>query len=332
MPRVTRLRFAVPAAALLLALAACTSSQEAAAPTAAPQIRTAFDLPDAKAYPEGIAVDARNGDVYVGSFTNGAIYLAAKDNSKAEVFLPSGTDGRLTANGLRVDTAGRLWVIDHTRGVTVYDTGTRARLASFALPEGQPFVNDLTITPDGGVYLTDSVAPVVYRITAAELTDAMAHGGTGELRPFADLGSAKDPAAQSPLLLNGIVSDPEGRYLLVIDMGTGDLYRVGLDTQRGIVKVTQHGDGMINGDGLELRDSTLWVVQNKDNTVSRWTLTDDGKNATQQQRFTDAALAVPTTIAHAGDRALVVISQFDRGGPMGAGTPSPFTVAAIDGF
>lgn len=214
----------------------------------------------------------------------------------------------------------------------MYDTGTRARLASFELPEGQPFVNDLTITPDGSVYLTDSVAPVVYRITAAELTDAMAHGGKGELRPFADLGSAKDPAAQSPTLLNGIVSDPAGRYLLVVDMGTGKLYRITLDADRSITEVTQHGGTMINGDGLEMRGDTLWVVQNKDNTVSRWQISDNGANATRQQRITDAALAIPTTIAHAGDRALVVISQFDRGGPMGAGTPGPFTVAAIDGI
>ncbi|MFF2552087.1 SMP-30/gluconolactonase/LRE family protein [Nocardia sp. NPDC058058] len=332
MSRVTRLRIAVPATALLLALAACANGQEAAAPTAAPRISTAYELPDAQAYPEGIAVDSRNGDVYVGSFTNGAIYRAAEGNSKAEIFLPAGADGRRTANGLRVDTAGRLWVIDHTRGVTVYDTGTRARLASFELPAGQPFVNDLTITPDGSVYLTDSVAPIVYRVTAAELTDAMAHGGKGELRTFSDLGSAKDPAAQSPILLNGIVSDPAGRYLLTVDMSTGTLYRITLDTDRTVGKVTRHGGTMINGDGLEMRDDTLWVVQNKDNTVSRWQISDNGMTATQQQHITDAALAVPTTIAHTGDRALVVISQFDRGGPMGAGTPAPFTVAAIDGI
>ncbi|WP_330182497.1 SMP-30/gluconolactonase/LRE family protein [Nocardia sp. NBC_01503] len=327
----TRLRLALPAAAAMLALTACTNSQEAATPAATPQISTAYELPDAKAYPEGIAVDSHNGDIYVGSFTNGAIYRAAKDHSKAEVFLPSGTDGRHTANGLRVDTAGRLWVIDHSTGVAVYDTGTRALIARFDVPQAdKPFLNDLAITPDGSVYLTDSVRPILYRVTPDELTAAIAHGGRAELPFFTNL--TKDPAPQSIPLLNGIVADPSGRYLLVVDMPTGDLYRVALDAQRTVSKVTRHGGTMINGDGLEMRGDTLWVVQNKDNTVSRWRVTDDGATVEQQQRITDAALAIPTTIAHIGDRALVVVSQFDRGGPMGAGTPAPFTVAAIDGI
>ncbi|WP_157556601.1 SMP-30/gluconolactonase/LRE family protein [Nocardia acidivorans] len=327
----TRLRLALPATAALLALTACTTSQEAAAPATTPHISTAFELPDAKAYPEGIAVDSRNGDVYVGSFTNGAIYRAAKDAGRAEVFLPSGTDGRHTANGLRVDTAGRLWVIDHTTGVAVYDTGTRALIARFDAPRAdQPFLNDLAITPDGSVYLTDSVRPIVYRVTPDELSTAITHGGRAELSVFTNL--VKDPAPGSTPLLNGIVADPAGRYLLVVDMPTGDLYRVSLDAARAVTKVIQRGGTMINGDGLELRGDTLWVVRNKDNTVSRWQVTGDGSTVEQQQLITDAALAIPTTIAHAGDRALVVISQFDRGGPMGEGTPAPFTVAAIDGI
>ncbi|MRH89003.1 superoxide dismutase [Nocardia sp. SYP-A9097] len=332
MPRVTRLHLAAAAAALL-ALTACSNSQEAAAPVATPHIGIAFELPDAKAYPEGIAVDSRSGDVYVGSFTNGAIYRAAKGGTKAEVFLASGTDGRQTANGLRVDNAGRLWVIDHTTGVAVYDTGTRALIARFDAPQAdKPFLNDLAMTPDGDVYLTDSVRPVVYRVTPQQLSDAIAHGGRAGLDVFATVNSTKDAAAQSAPLLNGIVADTAGRYLLVVDMPTGDLYRISLDAQRAVINVTERGGNMINGDGLELRGDTMWVVQNKDNTVSRWKVTDDGATVEQQQRITDAALAIPTTIAHVGDRALVVISQFDRGGPMGEGTPAAFTVAAIDGI
>lgn len=334
MSRMTRLRFAAPtAAALLLALAACTNGQEAAAPTPTPHIGTAYELPDAKAYPEGIAVDSRSGDVYVGSFTDGAIFRATANNPKAEVFLPSGTDGRQTANGLHVDAAGRLWVIDHTTGVAVYDTKTRALIARFDAPRAdKPFLNDLAMTADGNLYLTDSARPVVYRVTPDQLNDAIAHGGRADLSIFSDFAAAKEPVTQANTLLNGIVADPAGRYLLVVDMATGDLYRVSLQAQPSVTKVKLNGGTMINGDGLELRGDTLWVVQNRDNTVSRWTVSADGTAADLQQHVTDAALSVPTTIAHVGDRALVVVSQFDRGGPMGEGTPAPFTIAAIDGI
>ncbi|MGV9482377.1 hypothetical protein ACWDNR_23445, partial [Gordonia aichiensis] len=72
---------------------------------------------------------------------------------------------------------------------------------------------------------------------------------------------------------------------------------------------------------------------NTENTLSRWTVADHGATATRVAEFHDPALAVPTTMAHVGDRALVVSSQFDKGGPLGsAGTPGTFVVTAVDGF
>ncbi|MCU1645359.1 MAG: superoxide dismutase [Nocardia sp.] len=334
--RLTRLRFAAPvAAALLLALAACSNDTDAAAPAAttpAVHISTAYELPDAQAYPESIAADGRSGAIYLSSFLDGAVYRATPGKQQAEVFLPAGADGRQTANGVKVDAAGRLWVIDHTHGVAVYDTGTRALIARFDVREAQPFVNDLAITADGTVYLTDSVRPVIYRITPQQFGDAVAHGGRAELSTFSDLGPAKDAAAQNATALNGLVVDSTGRYLLAVDMPNGDLYRVALDGQQSIRKVTLHGGSMVDGDGLELRGDTLWVVHNKSDAISRWRITDDGATAELQQRVTDPALDIPTSIVHVGDRALVAISQFDKNGPYGAGTPGPFTVAAVDGI
>ncbi|MGV9411297.1 SMP-30/gluconolactonase/LRE family protein [Nocardia sp. NPDC003693] len=334
MSRSHRLRFALPAAALLLTLAACSNTADSASdsgPNPAPVINTAYELPGERVYPEGIAVDARTGDVYVGSFTTGAVYRGTPGTPRAEVFLPAGADGRQTANGLRVDAAGRLWVTDHTTGVTVYDLETRAPIARFDAATDEPFINDLTVTPDGAVYLTDSVRPVIYRVTPAELEAAVAAGGRAALTVFTDLSAAAGPATTP--LLNGIVSDPAGRYLLTVCMATGDLYRVALQGEPRVGKVALHGGAMLNGDGLELRGDTLWAVHNKDNAVSRWQLSADGTSADLRNRFTDASLSIPTTIAHAGDRALVVVSQFDRGGPMGEGTPAgPFRVVAVDGL
>ncbi|MCE0447366.1 hypothetical protein LT493_33275 [Streptomyces tricolor] len=157
-----------------------------------PRVTTAFTLPGDRVYPEGIALDRRTGDVYVGSFTTGEIYRAAAGRRSAEVFLPAGTDGRTTANGLKVDRAGRLWVIDHTTGIDVYDPRDRSLLARFGLPDGSGgFLNDLVITADGTVYATDSLRPLIYRVTPAET--ARARGG--RLPPHPALRPERQPAA-----------------------------------------------------------------------------------------------------------------------------------------
>ncbi|WP_336087691.1 SMP-30/gluconolactonase/LRE family protein [Nocardia sp. SSK8] len=291
-----------------------------------PTLSTAYELPGAAVYPEGIGLDTRTGDTYVGSFADGSVHRASAGADRAEVFLPAGADGRTTANGVKVDAEGRLWVIDSGVGVAVYDTGSRALLARYTVPgDGPRFVNDLDFGADGSAYLTDSVRNVVYRVSPEQQ-----RSGGGEFAVAAELGPLL--GAADALELNGIVADRAGNYLLVVAMSAGELYRV--DLAGGPVrKVTLVGGDVRHGDGMELRDNTLWVVHNTDNTISRWTVTDQGTTATREREFHDPALHVPTTLVHVGDRALIVSSQFDKGGPLGAeGTPGPFAVTAVDGI
>ncbi|WP_063016186.1 SMP-30/gluconolactonase/LRE family protein [Nocardia niwae] len=325
-----RLLSSLAAASACVTLAACGAG---GAPSTA--VHTAYELPGDRAYPEGIAVDARTGDVYVGSYTTGAVYRAAPDARRAEIFLPEGANNHKTANGLKVDAAGRLWVTDSTTGVAVYDIATRALLADFTVPGSDPrFVNDLALTPDGTAYLTDSTRAVVYRVTPDQLAAARARGGRGELTPQFDLRAALPPIEPGGFSLNGIVADPAGRYLLTVDMPRGDLYRIALTPGANpIGKVTLSGGDLRQGDGLDLRDGVLWAAHNTTNQISRWTVSDDGATATLAERRSDEALAIPTTLARAGDRTLIVSSQFDKGGPMSPGTPkTPFTVVTLDGI
>lgn len=334
----TRRRLSTLAIALACGAIAACGTDDAAAPTPTAQstrISTAYTLPSEHAYPEGIAADPRTGDTYVGSFTTGAIYRATPGATAAEVFLPEGTDGRKTANGVKVDQAGRLWVTDSSTGVAVYDTATRALIARFDVAATTPrFINDLAMTPDGTAYLTDSVRGVVYRVTAEQFATAAAHGGRGELTAQFDLNTVLAPHDPRGYTLNGIVADPAGRYLLVVDMNLGELYRIDL-TPGGAGrarKVALRGGDLKFGDGLELHDNTLWAVQNKTDTISRWTLADDATTATLDAQLTDESLDLPTTLVRVADRLLVVASQFDKGGPMGPGTPGPFTVRAVTGI
>ncbi|MBF6237419.1 superoxide dismutase [Nocardia otitidiscaviarum] len=317
--------------AAALVLTACGQSDEPAASSNDPGTRvvTAYTLPDDRAYPEGIALDARTGDTYVGSYTNGAVYRAAAGATAAEVFLPAGTDGRATANGMKVDDHGRLWVTDSTAGVAVYDIATRARVARFDVPGDAPrFVNDLDFAPDGTAYLTDSIRSVVYRVTPEQV----AAGGNAELAPVFDLAPHLEPLPEDAFGINGIVVDPTGRYLLIVDMTGGDLYRIATapDAVEPVRKVVLNGGDVAHGDGLDLVDHTLRVAHNTTNTLSRWTMSDDYATATVTERFTDESLAIPTTLVRVGDRTLVVASQFDKGGPMAPGTPTtPFRIVAV---
>ncbi|WP_218061773.1 SMP-30/gluconolactonase/LRE family protein [Planobispora rosea] len=298
---------------------------------ARPRISTAYELPGDRVYPEGVAVDPRTGDLYAGSFADGTVFKLTPGRRTARVFLPAGADGRDTANGLKVDRLGRLWVTDSTTGVSVYDTRSRRLLARFEVPgQDARFVNDLAITPDGSAYLTDSVRAVVYRVTPGQLA------GAGDepvaLTPRFDLSGVLDAHEPGAFTLNGIVADPSGRHLLTVDMTGGDLYR--LDPASGTIRrVALSGGDMLHADGLELQGGRLWVVHNTANTISRWRVSGDGSTARAERRVTDEALQIPTTLVRVRGTLYVVRSQFDKGGPLGEGTPrTPFTVAAVRGI
>ncbi|MBG0826327.1 SMP-30/gluconolactonase/LRE family protein [Planomonospora sp. ID67723] len=295
-----------------------------------PRVSTAYELPGDRVYPEGIAVDPRTGDLYAGSFADGTVFKMTPGRRTAQIFLPAGADGRHTANGLKVDRFGRLWVTDSTTGVSVYDTRSRRLLARFEVPgKDARFVNDLAVTPDGGAYLTDSVRALVYQVTPDQL--AGAGGESVELTPRFDLGGVLDAHAPDAFTLNGIVADPSGRHLLTVDMTGGDLYRLDL-VSGAIRRVALHGGDMIHADGLELQNGRLWVVHNTTNTISRWRIAGDSSSARVERRVTDEALQIPTTLVRARGTLYVVRSQFDKGGPLGEGTPqTPFTVAAVRG-
>ncbi|MEU9208252.1 superoxide dismutase [Streptomyces sp. NPDC048415] len=324
---IQRRTFLGTAAALTVA-AAIGTAPPAGATT---RVSTAFELPGDRTYPEGIAADPRTGELYVGSYTTGAVYRATAGRRTAEVFLPAGTDGRDTANGLKADRAGRLWVTDSTSGVDVYDLRTRTLLARFDVPGDAPrFVNDLAITADGSAYLTDSVREVIYRVTPADLARAASHGGRSTLTTAYDLSGVVAPHPSGTFTLNGIVASD--RFLLTVDMTGGALYRVDLATG-DVRQVVLSGGDLVNGDGLELVGDTLWAALNKTNTITRWRLSADGTAARLERSVTDAALQIPTTLVRRNGRTLVVRSQFDKGGPMGPGTPeTPFTVAWVHGI
>ncbi|HEX3733499.1 MAG TPA: SMP-30/gluconolactonase/LRE family protein [Mycobacteriales bacterium] len=295
-------------------------------------VSTAYELPGNRVYPEGIAADPRTEDLYAASYADGTVFKMTPGRRVAKVFLAPNTDHRTTANGLKVDRSGRLWVIDSVAGVCVYDTRGGRLLARFDVVTGKSFVNDIAIARDGSAYLTDSSRQLVYRVTPRQLAQAEANGKPAVLTPRFDLSGVLEPHTSDAYTLNGIVADPSGRYLLTADMTGGDLYRLDLASGR-ISKVALRGGDVLHADGLEMRGTKLWVVHNADNAISRWRIGEDGYDGRLERRGADKSLQLPTTLVRERGRLYVVRSQFDKGGPWGPGTPQiPFTIAAVTGI
>ena len=105
---------------------------------------------------------------YVGSTTDGTIYRGALAGTAATPFLPGGQDGRTSAVGLKV-ADGYLFVAGGATGrFFVYDLDSGELVGSFPVDpadrRGPTFLNDVAVAPDGSVYITDSLRPVLYRI------------------------------------------------------------------------------------------------------------------------------------------------------------------------
>ncbi|GAA2451364.1 MULTISPECIES: SMP-30/gluconolactonase/LRE family protein [Streptomyces] len=290
---------------------------------------TAFTLPGARAFPEGIAVDGRTGDFYVGSYATGAIYRTPAGQKAAEVFLPDGTDGRTTAAGLKVDGAGRLWVTD-PKGVMVYDLATRKRVAHFTVSAPEvSLLNDLDIAPDGTAYVTDSYLAVVYRVTPAQLQAAIGAGGNGgTLTTAYNLTGVIPPQPAKTVTLNGIEADATGGYLITVDSAGGGLYRIDLKT--GAMQKVTGTVSLKYGDGLHLESGRVWLAHYGNDTLSRLRLNADATSFTVERQVVDATLEMPTTLVRRNNHLYVVRSQFDK---MAGGTAElPFTIADVTGF
>ncbi len=78
-------------------------------------------------------------------------------------------------------------------------------------------------------------------------------------------------------------------------------------------KITLIGqETVVNGDGLYRIGRTLYVVQNRLNLVSVWTLDRTSTTATLSRTITSPHFDVPTTAARYGNRLYLVNARFTK--------------------
>lgn len=281
-----------------------------------------YPLPGEQVFPEGIALNGATGDFYVGSTTDGTVFRAnvSEPGTEAEILLQPGSDGRSTAIGMKVDAQDRLFIAGGDTGqMFVYDAATGELVDSFSNEAQTTFVNDVTLTPDGSAYFTDSMNPELYR--------GYPDGAGGyEFESFLSFDGTPAEYGEG-FNLNGISATEDGRYLLTVKSSTGELFRI--DTQsKEVAAVDTGGADLTNGDGLLLDGQTLYVCRNQQEEIVPVEMSADFTSGEAGEPFTDPSFMYPTTIAKLGDSVYAVNSQFDRR-EGGAEPELPFNVSGV---
>jgi sugar lactone lactonase YvrE len=211
-------------------------------------------------YPEGIEFNPLSGEFLLGSIRQGKV-VAVAPNGVVRDFV---TDPRLrSVVGIRVDASrNRLLVTSSDYGVAersaptenfataalgVYDLASGAPLQFIDLSQLRPrerrFINDLDIDRDGNVYLTDSLAAAILRVTPA-----------GEASVWLTHESFRGEGFN----LNGIRVHPQG-FLLVAKKSDGKLFRIPLDRPTTFTEV-RLPQPLVGTDGLVLTSPTELVA------------------------------------------------------------------------
>ncbi|BDP40475.1 hypothetical protein DAETH_04440 [Deinococcus aetherius] len=274
-----------------------------------------YPLPGAQDFPEGVAYDARKGVIYTGSAVNGTIYAVDAASGAVSKFQEGGALGRRAALGLKVDPQGRLWIAGGAQGTVSILSPDGVTLKVLQTPDSpNPYINDLTLAPDGNVYVTDSTRPVIFRVDP-DLT----------LTRWLDLGDT--PVKYGPgINLNGIAATPDGRYLLAIQLNTGELWRIDLRSKA----VQRVMGGLERGDGLLLDGRTLYVSRNAMQVVSKVSLSADYGSGQVVAEEPLRGLRFPATLAAVGGDLVVTQSQLDK---LQGGTPeTPFRLTRFRKF
>ena len=321
------MRPAVPLALTAAALAVAVAAPVHAAPARTSYLIQPTGAADDAVYPEGVAA-TRGSTFFVGSTTDGTIYRGRLSKPNVKPFLPGGEDGRTMAVGMKVHE-GKLFVAGGATGrFFIYEIDSMDLLGSFqvepAASETAPtFLNDVAVAPNGAAFVTDSVRPVLYRVGPRQ------HGtdGVRTLKVFRDFTSGTPLKYEEGFNVNGIAVSEDGRYVVLTQTNTGELFRVRISD--GQVRKINLDGASVGGDGLVLTGSLLYAVEWAGDVgrIVKIRLNEELTSGRVLKRVAKPSFDDPTTAAIAGNRMLVVNSQF---GARSAGeAPGPFTVSSI---
>lgn len=309
----------VPTSAVLAA-AVALSTIALAQP---PPVRT-IALPADASFPEGIAYSPSEQAFYTANAETGAIVRVNRKDGTARVvtpagvIMPAGTTTFPIALGMKIDGAGRLWVAGgRSARISVVDITSGRLVRQVITPDpAASLINDVALA-DGAAYFTDTRVPTLWRMSAA--------GAIGALEPWLSFVNTK-LQYDAGLNLNGIAATPDGRFLIVVQMDKGLLFRIEIATKR-VTPIETSGAALGGGDGLVLAGSTLYLVRQPAGEIVTLQMSPDFGQAAVVARFRDPALLWPATAVLVDQELVVVNSQFNARATKSA--RMPFTLAAV---
>lgn len=237
------------------------------------QSEVAFTIAERDLLPEGIAFDPKSESFFLGSLWKAKIIRIDAENQVSD-FTTERQDGLRSVSGMEVDPRRRvLWALSFVAppwpvpapeengwsGLFKYDLKTGKLLKKYVLHEsGSPHLfNDLTVSRQGDVFLTDSLAGAVY---------ALFHG-KDELELYL--------RSDAFMLPNGITLGEDETALYVTSSGVG-VYRIDLQSKE--YTLLRHPDfvSLCRIDGMYSHRNTLVCIQNGLNRIARVHLTPTG--------------------------------------------------------
>jgi hypothetical protein len=306
-------RRALLGAAAGVALIPITATGGAAQARGGPFVRTKVPLPEGLR-PEGIT-SGPGFTFYVGSLADGRIVTGNLLFGETRDLLPGATGRQIRGLSWAART-NWVWAVGNV-GSDAYIWAVDGRTGAIRFERivpGAVFLNDLVVTRTR-VFVTDSSVDRLVVIGLQPSGRPVPNGLLGIL-PLTGAWPASPPGSTAPNA-NGIRELRDGSVILN-NSRVGGLWRVdpatGVTTQIPV----SGGPGIIGGDGLELRGSTLYNVRGSGPNqvaVLRLSRTASGWTATWVTALTDPTLDVPSTATLVGPWLWAVNARFGVASP-----------------
>jgi hypothetical protein len=287
----------------------------------------AIIIPGERYFPEGVTVTS-DGTFFAGSMYEGCIMRALPGKTEMEPFVEAGANALVSVLGLWADEEHQtLWACNSDAGngrltgrapvgVRAFDLQSGAAKGRYDFPGGG-FANDLTIDPQGNLYVTDSWTPRIFRLTAG--------------------GSALEEWINDPQLgveqwsLNGIDYDRSRHVIYTVNQRASQLFRIAIepDGSAGAITLIRTSQELRRPDGLKvIGPDTLAASEGGAGGMAVISVNGDFGTV----RHVPAALDCVTTFAYYQGSAWVVEGQADHfwdPGNAGPDADPPFRIVRI---
>jgi hypothetical protein len=251
--------------------------------------------------PEGITIGKR-ATAYLGSLADGDI-IAVSLRTGERRLISEGLGPNFPSVGLKIDNRGRLFVAGGPSGTgRVIDVRTGKIIRNYTFTTETSFVNDVVLTHDYA-WFTDSQQAQLYG-------EPLGRGGKpGRQADVVTLTLSGEWEQVPGFNANGITQTPDRKALLVVNSMTGLLFRV--DPQTGVATRVDLGDTLLTaGDGLLVRGTTLYAVQNQLAQVAVIKLNAAGTSGQLVDTLTSNDFDIPTTVAAFGNSLYLPNARF----------------------